>query len=294
MNELDFPLFDGHLHFCQAYLEEAMLSHEECGVRGGINLWGAAFAQYNSGYTLDYAEFLAICRERGLDGRYVNFYWPDYRGFGQDPDGFVAKLCDDLRRYAALGCRGLKVWKDLGMFIRFADGTVATMDDGRLEPVWQTCRQLGFTISIHQADPTGYFEKHCTTGLGRQDLFAIRDRVIEAYPDINFILCHSCNYIESVAKFASVLEKFSNVKADMFPLDRHDSAGDCRAFMEKYADRLYIGTDLGLPQNRPADRKWNLEEGYLPWRRRILSWGLSKEAFDKITWTNGRRDFFGA
>jgi hypothetical protein len=48
--QFSFPIFDGHMHFSQACLDEAMASYGECGIIGGIKLWGAASTQYNFVY----------------------------------------------------------------------------------------------------------------------------------------------------------------------------------------------------------------------------------------------------
>lgn len=34
------------MHYSQQYLDEALASYEECGVIGGINLWGSAHGIY--------------------------------------------------------------------------------------------------------------------------------------------------------------------------------------------------------------------------------------------------------
>ncbi len=48
---------------------------------------------------------------------------------------------------------------------------------------------------------------------------------------------------------------------------------------------------MGMPDNRPPDRKWNLEEGYLPWRKKLVDLGLTEATFKKITWENGAKRF---
>jgi hypothetical protein len=284
------PLFDGHMHFSQNYLDEIIASYDECGVRGGINLWGSAYGHFEV-YTSDYAEFLRTCKARGLDRRFVNFYWPNWTIFGPEPERFVRDLCEDMRRFASLGCRGLKVWKDVGMYVFHRDGTPAVMDDERLEAVWKTASELNWTISVHMVDPSDGWSGNCKTGLSREEIFRRRDLVIERHPEITWILCHSANYIESVKRFGALLDRFPNVRADLSPLDKHDGREDIRAFLEKYAGRLYIGPDLGMPANRPPDRKWNWEEYYLPLRKYWAGFGVSDDALEKITWRNGWEHF---
>ena len=84
MTSLDFPFFDGHMHFSQAYLDEVLASYDECGVQGGVNLWEPHFP--------DYAGFLKICDKRGLFKRFVQFYWPDWQLFGWQGNAFIRRL----------------------------------------------------------------------------------------------------------------------------------------------------------------------------------------------------------
>jgi predicted TIM-barrel fold metal-dependent hydrolase len=274
-----FPLFDAHAHFTQAYLDQGLASYERCGVRAGIVIH---YAHY-----LDFGEFLRALRRRRA-ANWLPCYWPAWPEFGWRPREFVARLVRDLPRYHRLGCRGLKVWKDLGMFIVHPDGTPATMDDPRLEPVWRTVRELGWWISVHQGDPSARW-KTCT-GLTRDEIFRRRDRVIRAHRDIPFILCHNGNDIESVAGFGALLGRHPNAMSGIgrdFPA--YDTLPDTQAFVEKYADRLLFGPDTCMPDGRPPDLKWEWEEMNLPWRRRIVGWGLSASAFRKFTWENGAR-----
>ena len=292
-NAYSFPLFDGHMHYCLPYLDEAMASYNECGVIGGINLWGGASAQYNRMYYFhgDYAQFLRACRDRGLFYRFAQFYWPDWMEFGADPGNFVPRLCDDLHRYAELGATGLKVWKDLGMFARFADGAPALIDDERLEPVWQTAARLGLWIAIHQADPGKSFAK-ATTGLTKQQVFAARDHWLAAHKALRIIVCHSGNH-DTPEEFGRLLGTFPNIHADLRPWATDGDLGAHRDLLEKYADRLYIGPDMAMPENKVPDRAWNITYVYRPWRRRLVETGLSPQTFEKIAWRNGIRDFFG-
>ena len=288
-----FPIFDGHIHFSQAYLDQVLESWALYGVTGGIDLWFNSGSWYGD-YGLDFAEMLTMLKERKAT-RFVQFYWPNWREFGWRPRQCVVRLCADMRRYDALGARGLKVWKDLGMSIIHPDGKPATMDEPALEPVWKTAAELHWTIAIHQADPTpktGSFEARTRTGFSREELFERRDRVIAAHPEIRFILCHNCNDIESVARWAEVFERFPNCMSDVGrdPL-AYDKLADVQAFFEKYAERILMGSDMGMPDHRPPDDPWTLENIYRPWRQRIRSWNLSPRAFELITTGNGEREF---
>ncbi len=40
-----FPVFDAHLHFPLAFLDQSAAIFRRCGIQGGINLWCGAFAK---------------------------------------------------------------------------------------------------------------------------------------------------------------------------------------------------------------------------------------------------------
>ena len=290
MTDVPDGWFDAHMHFSQAYLGQAIESFKAYGLSGGINLWGGSLM---GGYTFpyDFGEFLQLRRERKME-RFAAFYWPMWAEFGWRPEAFVKRLCEDMRRYNQLGATGLKVWKDLGMFILHEDFSPATMDDPRLEPVWDAAAELGWTVALHQADPSRNFTRPTHAGLSREEIFQRRDRVLAAHSDVRFILCHNGNDVESVAGWAKLLDEFPNCLSDM---NRdpciHDSLDDVRAFLEQYADRVLWSTDTTMPPDRPGDDPWCVEHIFGPWRERIAGWGLSDETVRKITRENGERCF---
>ncbi len=290
INTETFPLFDAHVHFSQAFLDQTMASLNRCGVAGGIVIWGGGYPEFPA-YQQDYTEFLTVMRARGLDRRFLPVYWPAWHLFTWQSERFVRETCENIRRYAEMGARGLKVWKDLGIFDVHADGSPAVMDDQRFEPIWQTCAELGWFISVHQADPSHGFLERSRTKITREEIFERRDRVIAAHPEITFILCHDCNYIEDLGKFAELLDRYPNVYSDGMCAGFYTLPGNTLAFLERYADRIMLGTDLAMPENRPPDANWNWNDCYLRHRRRLVGLGLTPSAFDKITCQNGRRLF---
>ena len=284
----NFPIFDAHMHFTTAYLDKALLSYKDCGVLAGINL------SYPNIIGEQYEEFLKICRKKKLFKKFAQFYWPDWRVFGSRPEYYVKRLVKDMRRFAKLGASGMKVWKDLGMYNFHANGIPAVMDDKRLEPVWNTAAELSWIISVHQADPsTGYlggYKNNSKTGITREEVFERRDRVVAKHPEITFILCHNGNYTEDYNKLTALFVRFPNVHADLCGFTKSKDKkypGNRMEFLERFSNRLYLGQDLSLPQNKPPDRPWNRDESYVPLKKDLLSYGLSIETFEKITWKNG-------
>ncbi len=280
-----FPIFDAHTHFTQAYLDQVIACYTRCGVTGGLVLHGTMDTR-----AVSFGEFLIELKQRNLLSHWHPCYFPDWSEFGWRPEVFIERLVGELHQFATMGCRALKVWKDLGMFIVHPDGSPATMDDPRLQPIWDTVAKLGLAVWVHQADPSKNFVTR--TGLSREELYARRNRVIVANPNIRFVLCHNGNDIESVEKFSALLDRFPNIMSDVCrDFYSHASPENTRNFITRYADRLMFGPDNVMPNNRPPDVSWSWADYYLPWRKKIVSWGLDPETFHKFTWATGANFF---
>ena len=76
--------------------------------------------------------------------------WPKWAEMG---DGFGDWQAERLRVQKARGATGLKVWKGFGLHVKDQHGTLAQIDDPRLDPIWQACAELDLPIVIHIADP---------------------------------------------------------------------------------------------------------------------------------------------
>jgi hypothetical protein len=288
MDEISFPLFDAHMHYSLAYLAQELKFLDEQNIVGCVNLWGGTV---NMGllYT-HFEEFLQTMRDLRRP-TFVQAYWPDWTEMGWRADKFVPQLVQDMRRYHELGCRGLKVWKDLGMFILDEDYAPVTMDDVRLEPVWETAAELNWVVPIHQADPPRVWAKPgIRTGLSREEIFQRRDVVLARHPEIRWVLCHNCNDAGNVKAMAALLDRFPFVMTDINRYQEEaDSLDDIRWFFEAYADRVMWGTDMINPVERPPDVPWTIENVYRPWRKRLAGYGLSPATFRKLTMENAQR-----
>ena len=52
---------------------------------------------------------------------------------------------------------GLKIYKELGLSVRDAEGNLLHVDDRRLYPLWQAAGELNVPVMIHVADPHAFF-----------------------------------------------------------------------------------------------------------------------------------------
>jgi predicted TIM-barrel fold metal-dependent hydrolase len=73
---------------------------------------------------------------------------------------FGKRAAAQLEKDVANGAQGLKIFKNLGMFLRDADGSLVPADDARLDPIWEKCAELGIPVLIHVGEPSPFFEPH--------------------------------------------------------------------------------------------------------------------------------------
>src|SRR5438093_4316971 len=112
-----------------------------------VNLSGSSGERLRQG--------LEAIRASKYKDRMVLFANVNFNGVGPGWGAHAAKqLEDDIKA----GAMGLKVFKDLGMFDRKADGSRLQVDDPELDAVWETCARLNVPVLIHIAEPPAFVE----------------------------------------------------------------------------------------------------------------------------------------
>src|SRR5437763_14967688 len=201
---------------------------------------------------------------------------------GRHPDRFVvfANLSyDDLntpgygKRAAARleqdvksgGAQGLKIFKNFGMDLKYANGQRVEVDDPELDPVWDKCAELGIPVLIHIAEPSAFFDPwdyHNERWLelkqfpGRarppdkyppfETLIAERNHLFAKHPRTNFIAAHLAFHGNDLERLGETLDSMRNmyveIAAVLAELGRQPhSAHD---FLVVYPERVFIGEDL--------------------------------------------------
>lgn len=191
---------------------------------------------------------------------FAQFDWSKINdpNFGQE---MVAQLDDAVAR----GARGLKVLKDLGLGVRDQSGKLITVDDSRLDPVWEECGRLGIPVFIHTADPEAFFlpidaaneryeeliEHPDWSFYGSQfpsmeQVLEARNRVFAKHPKTIFVSLHM-GWPENLDWVAHMLDTYPNVLVEFgarqAELGRQPRR--TREFFLKYQDRTMFGTDSG-------------------------------------------------
>lgn len=231
-------------------------------------------------------------------------------GFGQRA---AARLEADVRN----GAQGLKIYKNFGMDLKYADGRRVPVDDPAFDPVWEACARLGIPVLIHTGEPSVFFDPVDLTNErlleltqfprrarppdkypSFEDLMAERDRMIAKHRKTTFILAHFAYHANDLARLGRLLDRYPNVYVEVAailaelgrqPYSTHD-------FMVRYQDRVLFGKDIYEPSEYPYYfRSFETCDEYFEYYRRrhafwrIYGFGLPDDVLRKIYYANALR-----
>jgi predicted TIM-barrel fold metal-dependent hydrolase len=178
--------------------------------------------------------------------------------------GWKEKALADLRQSVKNGAIGLKVFKELGLRNRKADGSRLAVDDPDLDPVWDLAGELNVPVIIHTAEPQEFFspvDNHNERWLelnifpSRQSppsiyptfeqLMKERDHMFAKHPKTRFIAAHFAWYGNDLGRAGRLLDTLPNVSLEvaavLYEFGRQPYAST--QFFTKYQDRVMFGKD---------------------------------------------------
>lgn len=253
-HQAPIPRIDVHQHVGPRGLEDAMRLGGVWGVPALVNLDGDTVA----GKLPEQLE--AAGR---FPGRVQVFMAVDFRGCCGE--AWLGREAARLVQGKAAGARGVKVYKDLGLTVRDADGRVP-VDSEKLEPIWDLVARLQLPVSIHAGDPRAFFEPPGPGNERAEELelvpqwsYADRGRfpdwatvhaefvrLVERHPRVVFIGAHFGNAAEDPEMVSRLLDRLPNLHVDTAArvpeLGRRAEAA--RAAILRHPDRVLYGTDL--------------------------------------------------
>ncbi len=210
----------------------------------------------------------------------------------RDP-AWAATELKHLGAELADGAVGVKMWKNIGMDLKDADGHYVMPDDARLNPVLAMLEREHVVLLGHQAEPLNcwlpeermtvrsdqeYFSKHPQYYMYRhpempthEAILAARDRMLAAHPALRFDAVHLASLEWDVGRLAGFLDRFPTARVDVAARMVHlqfQAARDrdkVRRFLIRYADRILYGSDdaYGPDDSSPGA----VAEVDLEWRR---------------------------
>ncbi|MBH0082668.1 amidohydrolase family protein [Salinibacterium sp. SWN167] len=202
--------------------------------------------------------------DNAYPGRFLTFCQLEWALLAE-PDG-VDQLRASLDDSARRGARGLKIWKDLGLTIRDADGSLILPDDPRVLDVVAHAGNLGLPVLIHTADPRAFFDPLDAHNERLDELLDAEewwfgdtavhptfDRLLDAHaalvsgcPSTTFIGAHAGCAAEDLDRVERLLDACSNYTIDiggrMAELGRQPRR--FAALLARHPDRVLFGTDI--------------------------------------------------
>jgi predicted TIM-barrel fold metal-dependent hydrolase len=260
-----FPVIDIHSHqptpISAEQLAKVASSMDALNLRVLVNLSGGSGERLKNG--------IAAIKNSPHADRMVLFANVNFENVGP---GFGEKAAAQLREDFKAGAMGLKIFKDLGLRIKKADGTRLKLDDPELAPIWNACAEFKAPVLIHTAEPSEFFEKidmHNERWLELalfknrrypegefprfEELIAERDRMFTNHPKTKFIAAHFAYHGSDLARLAKLMDRLPNVYTEtgavLAELGRQPRAA--HAFIVKYQDRVLFGKDSYQPDEFP-------------------------------------------
>jgi len=185
-----------------------------------------------------------------------------------DPS-FDAGSIKQINRDFADGAVAVKIWKNIGMEIKNADGKFIMADDPKFEPIYKDIAEHGKTLMAHQAEPDvawgppdlsdpswSYYQENPQWFLynkpgfpSKQEILNARDHVLAENPKLRMVGVHLGSMEKSLENIATHLDRYPNFAVDMAARMEYlmmAPPDKVRAFLIKYQDRVLYGTDLDL------------------------------------------------
>ncbi len=182
---------------------------------------------------------------------------------------FDAESIKQINRDFADGAVAVKIWKNIGMEIKNADGKYIMADDPKFEPIYKDIAQHGKTLMAHLAEPDvawgppdpsdpswSYYQENPQWFLykkpgfpSKQEILNARDHILAENPKLRMVGVHLGSMEKSLDNIAAHFDRYPNFAVDtaarmeylmMAPPEK------VRAFLIRYQDRVLYGTDLDL------------------------------------------------
>src|SRR5450631_834667 len=256
--------------------------------------------------------FLKIARKDGFEILSINVDYPDFpplseqarvahalqaadpghfhfattfsmKGFGDDR--WTRDTNEAIASEIRQGALGVKVWKNIGMVERDAQGRLIMLDDSRFDGVMKHIEAMRVPLIAHQAEPKNcwlpleamttendrsYFREHPEYHMylhpeqpSYESLIDARDRFVARHPALPFVGAHLGSLEWSMDALGKFLDAYPNATVDLaarMTQVQYQSKSEyekVRRFFIEYQDRILYGTDLTQSPATAVDRAQN-------------------------------------
>jgi predicted TIM-barrel fold metal-dependent hydrolase len=201
---------------------------------------------------------------------------------GSDRPGWEQGVERQLADALDAGAIAVKVWKDIGMQQRDADGRAVVIDDARFTPIFRMLEARGTVVLGHLGEPRNawlplsemtingdreYFKNHPQYHMAThaewptyEQQIAARDRMLDRHPKLRFVGVHLASLEWSADRIAEFLNRYPNAAVDLaarlshLQLQASIDRDKVRRFFIQFQDRLLYATDIACqgPQEDSA------------------------------------------
>ncbi len=259
------PKIDAHMHI-QNYADTVFINQAEVDNFRFLNL--NVFK--SGGKPIEEQQKFSLEMVKTFPGR--NAWVTTFSLDSFNKEGWQEQVIAYLKKSVENGAVGVKVWKNIGFFLKDEKGQLVMIDNPRFDPVldylaknhiplighlgehknsWLPLEKM--TVNGNREYARAHPEEHMYLHPERpsyEDYINARDRMLEKHPDLIFIGAHLGSLEWSVDELAKRLDKFPNMSVDMAERVSHlqyqalTEWQKVRDFFIKYQDRLVYGTDL--------------------------------------------------
>jgi hypothetical protein len=212
---------------------------------------------------------------------------------GWDEPDWQQRVMRELGAAFAAGAVAVKVWKNIGMDFRDANGRLVMIDDPKFDPLFTFIRERHSVLIGHEGEPRNcwlpisamsvnsdkeYFRDHPQYHMflhpelpSYEEQMAARDRMLAKNPHLKFVGAHMASLEWSVDELAAFLDRFPNAVVDLaarmgqMQFQSNRARHRVRRFFIRYQNRLLYGTDL--TQDPGADPQSLRREANATWLR---------------------------
>jgi uncharacterized protein len=304
-----FPFIDVHNHqfdMPDMDLGKLIADMDKLNMKVMVNLSG------ESGATLQ--KSLTNVKQH-YPNRFIVFANIDFKGVGEK--GWGENAATQLEQDVKNGANGLKIYKSLGFTVNDVNGKRVTVDDSRLDLIWEKAGELKIPVIIHTADPKSFWQPmdennerwlELATHPGRKKsdtnpapwdtLIAEQHRLFKKHPGTTFIAAHFGWYPNNLAKLGQLLDEMPNVVVEfgavIAELGRQPRMA--KQFFTKYQDRILFGKDSWVPEEYATYfRVLETEDEYFPYHKKYHAFwamygiGLPDDILKKVYYKNALR-----
>jgi predicted TIM-barrel fold metal-dependent hydrolase len=199
---------------------------------------------------------------------------------------FAQKTVEQLRQQFSDGAVAVKIWKNIGMELKTADGRYVMPDDPAFAPIYKAIADENKTLVAHVAEPTSswkpldpdnpdyeYYKENPEWHMylhpdhpRKETIIAARDHLLAENPKLRVVGAHLGSMETDVDEIAKRFDRYPNFAVDMAARMEYlmiQPREKVQAFLIKYQDRVLYATDLEfLADQKTAEAQKEWRETY--------------------------------